>query len=423
MYLCFKRGASYQGSSKLNCISWRPGQDGGWLATGNKMGVLGITSMGTKAENKLGTANFTDHFSEVSNDANKISISIVMNMQIQLVRWRQSANTNEVSPVMVSVDTSGVICFWKEHKNFLIKDRTISNDEQIVDLQWSNAGDLLAILMKDSTVLLCDSNATMCFWSHKFHRMINNNDENTADMISMAWSPDDSRIMLGTSHGRLVEIDVDNNGSVVSTTECRKDVPVNHLQWIGHNGCTTLTVYLNNGELLLVSSSMHGKAIYINTGISAGKLCWNQDRTAFAVAGKGRSSDYITIRVMSSEGHLLASACHNEKVQTIGHYIPIILNVFMKQGRVTGVEWSKTGEDMVILVAAGNCIHTAQCYLNVPKLQLLCQNRIAELVPTAESVQKMALPNFAQNRVLDMMKSDWSITQHFDLTSLVRIPI
>ena len=74
----------------------------------------------------------------------------------------------------------------------------------------------------------------------------------------------------------------------------------------------------------------------------------------------------------------------------------------------------------MILVAAGNCIHTAQCYQNVPNLQLLCQNRIANLVPTAESVERIALPSFAQNRVLDVMKSDWSITQHFDLTSLVR---
>lgn len=235
--------------------------------------------------------------------------------QIQLVRWRQTANSNEV--VMVSVDTSGVICFWKEFKNFLVKDRTISNDEEIIDLQWSNSGDLLAILMKDSTVLLCDSNATVCFWSHKFHRMINNDHTNGVDMISMAWSPDDTRIILGTSHGRLVEIDTNDNGRVVSTMECRKDVPINHLQWIIHNGSTVLTVYLNNGELLLISSSMHGKAVYINTGIHAGKLCWNQDRTAFAVAGKGRSNDYITVRVMSSDGHLLATASHNEKVKML----------------------------------------------------------------------------------------------------------
>lgn len=217
---------------------------------------------------------------------------------------------------MVSVDSAGVICFWKENKNFLIKDRTVSNDEYIVDLQWSNNGDLLAILLKDSTVLLCDNDATTCFWSHKFHRMINNDHGNGADMISMAWSPDDSRIMLGTSNGRLIEIDVDNNGRVMSTMECRKDVPVNHLQWITCNGHCILTVYLNNGELLLVSSTMHGKAIYINTGISAGKLCWNQDKTAFAVAGRGRSSEDITVRVMSSDGHLLATACHNEKVRS-----------------------------------------------------------------------------------------------------------
>lgn len=235
------------------------------------------------------------------------------------MRWRENANTNElIGPVMVSVDTSGVICFWKEHNNFLSKDRTISNDEQIMDLQWSNTGDLLAILMTDSTVLMCDSNATTCFWSHKFHRMVNNNNNNNnnADMISMAWSPDDSRIMLGTSNGRLVEIDINDNGRVISTMECRTDVPVNQLQWITCQDCSILTVYLNNGEVLLVSSSMHGKAIYINTGISSGKLCWSQDRTAFAVAGKGGSSDYITVRVMSSNGHLLATACHNEKVRT-----------------------------------------------------------------------------------------------------------
>lgn len=85
-----------------------------------------------------------------------------------------------------------------------------------------------------------------------------------------------------------------------------------------------------------------------------------------------------------------------------------------------GLEWCKIGDETIILVAAGNSIHTAQCHLSVPNLQLLCQNRIANLVPTVESVERMALPSFAQNRVLDMMKSDWSTTQHFDLTSLVR---
>ena len=331
----------------------------------------------------------------------------MMNVQVQLVRWRENVNVNEqVAPLLVSVDTSGVICFWREHNGFLTKDRTISNDEQIVDLQWSNTGDLLAILLKDSTVLMCDSNATTCFWSHKFHRMINNtnnhNNKNNADMISMTWSPDDSRIMLGTNHGRLIEIDASDNGRVLSTMECRRDVPVNQLKWIVCNGCNILTVYLNNGEILLVSSSMHGKAIYINTGISAGKLCWNHDRTAFAVAGKGHSNDHITVRVMSVDGHLQATACHHEKAS------------------VTGLEWCKIGDETVILVAAGHSIHTAYCYHNVPNLQLLCQNKIANSVPTIESVERMALPSFAQDRVLGMMKSDWSITQHFDLTSLVR---
>ena len=222
-----------------------------------------------------------------------------------------------MAPMMVSVDTSGVICFWKEHKNFLVKDRTVSNEEPIIDLQWNNNGDLLAILLKDSTILLCDSNATTCFWSHRFHRMINNDDTSIAGMVSMAWSPDDTRIMLGTSDGRLVEIDINNSGRVISTTECRKDIAVNHLQWVTCDGSPTLTVYLANGELLVVSSAMEGKAIYINTGISDGRLCWNQDRTAFAVAGKGRSSRFITVRVMSPEGNLIATVCHKQKVHTM----------------------------------------------------------------------------------------------------------
>lgn len=74
----------------------------------------------------------------------------------------------------------------------------------------------------------------------------------------------------------------------------------------------------------------------------------------------------------------------------------------------------------MIIITAGNCIHTVQCYQNVPNLQLLCQNKIANSIPTAESVEEMALPNFTQSKVLDLMKSDWSATQHFDLTSLVR---
>jgi len=147
--------------------------------------------------------------------------------------------------------------------------------------------------------------------------MINNDENSTAGMVSMAWSPDDTRIMLGTSDGRLIEIDINNNGRVISTTECRKDIAVNHLQWVTCQGSPTLTVYLANGELLVVSSAMEGKAIYINTGISDGRLCWDQDRTAFAVAGKGRSSRFITVRVMSPEGNLLATACHKQKVHTM----------------------------------------------------------------------------------------------------------
>ena len=39
---------------------------------------LGITSLGVKAESRLGTANFTDHFSEVGNNS-RLSVHTFIN--------------------------------------------------------------------------------------------------------------------------------------------------------------------------------------------------------------------------------------------------------------------------------------------------------------------------------------------------------
>ena len=70
MFLYFKRAASYQCNSKLTSISWRQASEGGWLITGNRLGGLGVTSIGQKGEldSKLGTANLSGHISEVSDN-------------------------------------------------------------------------------------------------------------------------------------------------------------------------------------------------------------------------------------------------------------------------------------------------------------------------------------------------------------------
>jgi len=81
MFLYFKRAASYQCSSKLTSMSWRQASEGGWLITGNRLGGLGVTSVGQKCEleSKLGTANLFGHISEVSdNEVFRLLVTIHM---------------------------------------------------------------------------------------------------------------------------------------------------------------------------------------------------------------------------------------------------------------------------------------------------------------------------------------------------------
>jgi len=87
---------------------------------------------------------------------------------------------------------------------------------------------------------------------------------------------------------------------------------------------------------------------------------------------------------------------------------------------VTGLEWSKVGEETMILVSAGYSIYNVHCCTSVPSLRLICENKIANIVPDVHSVDKIALPFFARNKVLELMKPDFAVAQHFDLTTLVR---
>jgi len=51
---------------------------------------------------------------------------------------------------------------------------------------------------------------------------------------------------------------------------------------------------------------------------------------------------------------------------------------------------------------------------------MLCEKRIADIIPDVHSVEKIELPFFARNKVLELMKPDFAVAQHFDLTTLVR---
>lgn len=218
---------------------------------------------------------------------------------------------------------------------------------QISDFQWSRDGSKVLITYSDGYVLLGTA-----FGRRIWARQLNigtfvttpTNHAQNSRLLSSTWSPDDSRIVVGSSIGELIELDAYHNGSLVSTTEVLPGIGIIGLEWVRIPGAETpstkplsvngilqdknegksnvrLSLYLRNGKVVLMNSCGDQQATIIRTGLIDGKMTWCQDGSILAVAGLRKSQGISTVRFFQPSGQLLFTLPLNTKVRIISERV------------------------------------------------------------------------------------------------------
>ena len=219
----------------------------------------------------------------------------------------------------------------------------------ISDFQWSNDGNKVLIAYVDGYVLVGTAYGRR-IWARQLNlgSFVTNpsNHSNPSRLMSSTWSPDDSRIVVGSSIGELIELDAVHGGTLVSTTEVLPGIGIIGLQWVlvpnktngdttnatgglegGHllasgqisagsaanppkqtsenKGSVRLSLYLRNGKVVLMNSCGDQQATIIRTGLIDGKMLWSSDGGVLAVAGFRKSQAMSTVRFFQPTGQLL----------------------------------------------------------------------------------------------------------------------
>ena len=105
----------------------------------------------------------------------------------------------------------------------------------ISDFQWSNDGNKVLIAYIDGYVLVGTAYGRR-IWARQLNLgsfVTNpNSSSQSSSLLSSTWSPDDSRIVVGSSIGELIELDAITGGTLVSTTEVLPGIGIIGLQWV-----------------------------------------------------------------------------------------------------------------------------------------------------------------------------------------------
>ena len=211
---------------------------------------------------------------------------------------------------------------------------------KISDFQWSHDGSKVLITYVDGYVLVGTAYGRR-IWARQLNIgsfvTTPSNHTQPSNLLSSTWSPDDSRIVVGSSIGELIELDAFSNGSLVSTTEVLPGIGIIGLQWVRiPSNVTTqkvkplssagiledndmkqnvrLSLYLRNGKVVLMNSCGDQQATIIRTGLMDGKMLWSEDGSILAVAGLRKSQGVSTVRFFQPSGQLLFTLPLNTKV-------------------------------------------------------------------------------------------------------------
>ena len=227
----------------------------------------------------------------------------------------------------------------------------------ISDFQWSNDGNKVLIAYVDGYVLVGTAYGRR-IWARQLNLgsfvTSPTSHSQPSRLLSSTWSPDDTRIVVGSSIGELIELDAIHGGTLVSTTEVLPGIGIIGLQWVlvpkchpldtkGKQGAESLpppgeldpmaeqnkpkssgtsvrlSLYLRNGKVVLMNSCGDQQATIIRTGLVDGKMLWSSDGAILAVAGFRKSQSMSTIRFFQPTGQLLFTLSLGTKVRGKKH--------------------------------------------------------------------------------------------------------
>ena len=217
----------------------------------------------------------------------------------------------------------------------------------ISDFQWSNDGNKVLIAYTDGYVLVGTAYGRR-IWVRQLNlgSFVTSPASHTqpSRLLSSTWSPDDTRIVVGSSIGELIELDAIHGGTLVSTTEVLPGIGIIGLQWVygpkpaptpptavplggGVGGATPpkaagqqssavrLSLYLRNGKVVLMNSCGDQQATIIRTGLVDGKMLWSSSGAILAVAGFRKSQAQTTVRFFQPMGQLMFTLSLDTKVR------------------------------------------------------------------------------------------------------------
>lgn len=243
----------------------------------------------------------------------------------------------------------------------------------ISDFKWSNDGSKVLIAYTDGYILVGTAYGRR-IWARNLNLgsfvTSPSSHSQSSKLLSSTWSPDDSRIVIGSSIGELIELNATHGGMLVSTTEVLPGIGIIGLEWVqvpksasatiggssnssdrettaGDSDTRTnresgegeglargqphldapvdpnnprnasnvrLSLYLRNGKVVLMNSCGDQQATIIRTGLMDGRMAWAGKGSILAVAGFRKSQSVSTVRFFQPTGQLMFTVSLGTKV-------------------------------------------------------------------------------------------------------------
>ncbi|ESP03124.1 hypothetical protein LOTGIDRAFT_137881 [Lottia gigantea] len=395
MHVHFEQNTSTRNDSTIHSLSWMgkvpdglPDEGGGWklnrsqyymegwLASGNAKGVVGVTFTTSHCRRyeapPRSNFNLRGHRSEVV-----------------LVCW------NEPYQKLATCDSRGVIFVWIKHEGRwsieLINDR----NNQVTDFAWSHDGRMALICYRDGFVLV-GSVAGQRYWSSMLSL------ENTTIACGV-WSPDDQKVMFGTTDGQLVVMS--STGAMIMQISIAEGMEITSMAWSCEKfnmeegettGCHpdaqtktednelnsatpknhTLAVCFKYGTIFLLTNYDDFDPKVIHTMLTGVKMDWSNCGEYLVVGGFDRLPNL---------------QCRNElrfysKDGTLRHAISI-----PTQGKpLTALKWGHN--DKRLFIAAGCNLYVAWVNKQIAPLYFLCQRATQTCIQQEKNAVKLPLP-------------------------------
>ena len=280
--------------------------------------------------------------------------------QVTIVQWNKHLDK------IATCDASGTVIVWRNHNGRSVMELVNNRGIPISDFKWSNDGTKVLIAYTDGYILVGTAYGRR-IWARNlnlgsFVTSPASHSQNSK-LLSSTWSPDDSRIVIGSSIGELIELNATHGGMLVSTTEVLPGIGIIGLEWVEipkphpltggggspstaekalverpqrqrdglaggqpaleaasdpdgtrNSGNVRLSLYLRNGKVVLMNSCGDQQATIIRTGLMDGRMAWAGKGSILAVAGFRKSQGVSTVRFFQPTGQLMFTLSLGTKV-------------------------------------------------------------------------------------------------------------